>query len=58
MSDDDREQADETLQCALSHFHQQARSHGRQPQPSAAADEVFIYTYGETYLHPFIQTYS
>ena len=40
VSDPDGEPADETLQRPLPHLYQQTGPHGRQPQPSPAADEV------------------
>lgn len=54
MSDHDGEQADEALQRPLPHLHQQAGPHGRQPQPSPAANEVrcaHIYKITTKHLH-------
>lgn len=40
VSDHDSQQADEALQCPLSHVHQQTGPDGRQPLPGPAANEV------------------
>lgn len=52
MSDPDGEQADETIQRPLPHIHQQTGPHGRQPQPSPAADEVKNPHSVHTIVHP------
>lgn len=42
VSDHDRQQTDEALQRPLPHLHQQAGPNGCQPEPGAAADEVWV----------------
>lgn len=42
VSDHDSEQTDEALQCPLPHLYQQVGPHGRQPQASPAANEVWL----------------